>query len=147
MSSSPIDSSVKLSKPFSSDTDAEKEDLLKEADLYRDKLELQWDDLKKDATDYGKQALIIGGVVASTYLVLEAVLPKAKKKEKIYKEKIYIEPENPVIRRLVPEKKSKFAIGEVVQSLVWTLAAGWARQKLKNFIADDLESDEENIKS
>ncbi|SEJ61586.1 hypothetical protein SAMN04487995_5495 [Dyadobacter koreensis] len=142
MSSSPIDSSVKLSKPFSSNTDAEKEDLLREADLYRDKLELQWDDLKKDATDYGKQALIIGGVVVSTYLVLEAVLPKEKKKEKIY-----IEPENPVIQRSVPEKKSKFAIGEVVQSLVWTLAAGWARQKLKNFIADDLESDEENIKS
>ncbi len=142
MSSSPIDSSVKLTKPFSSNTDAEKEDLLREADLYRDKLEVQWDDLKKDATDYGKQALIIGGVVVSTYLVLEAVLPKAQKKEKIY-----LEPENTVIRRSVPEKKSKFAIGAVVQSLVWTLAAGWARQKLKNFIADDLESDEENIKS
>ena len=83
MSSSPIDSSVKLSKPFSSNTDAEKEDLLKEADLYRDKLEVQWDDLKKDATDYGKQALIIGGVVASTYLLLEAVLPKEKSKEKV----------------------------------------------------------------
>ncbi|WP_254562703.1 hypothetical protein [Dyadobacter diqingensis] len=141
MSSSPIDLSVKLSKPFSSDTDAEKEDLLKEAHLYRDKLELQWDDLKKDATDYGKQALIIGGVIATTYLVMEAVLPDAKKKEKGI-----IEPEKPEVQRAVREKKSNFAIGEVVQSLVWTLAVGWARQKLKNFIADDQEADE-NIES
>lgn len=141
MSSSPIDLSVKLSKPFSSDTDAEKEDLLKEAHLYRDKLELQWDDLKKDATDYGKQALLIGGVIATTYLVMEAVLPDVKKKEKGI-----IEPEKPEAQRAVREKKSNFAIGEVVQSLVWTLAVGWARQKLKNFIADDQEADE-NIES
>jgi len=141
MSSSPIDSSVKLSKPFSSDTDAEKEDLLKEADQYRDKLESQWDGLKREASNYGKQALIIGGVVATTYLLMEAVLPEAKKKEKII-----IEPEKPEIKRAVPEKKSKFAVGEVVQSLVWTLAVGWARQKLKNFIADDQDADE-NIES
>ncbi|MEO6685551.1 MAG: hypothetical protein ABIN24_06285 [Dyadobacter sp.] len=138
MSSSPIDSSVKLSKPFSSDTETEKEDLLKEADLYKDKLESQWDNLKQDSSRYGKQALIIGGVVVTTYLLLEAILPNAKKNEKIE------EPVRPVLKQEVPKKKSKFAVGEAVQSLVWTLAIGWARKKLQNYIADDHESDEDN---
>lgn len=140
MSSSPIDSTVKLSKPFSSDTETEKEDLLKEADLYRDRLESQWDNLKQDASGYGKQALIIGGVVVTTYLLLEAILPDAKKKEKIE----IAEPVRPVLKQTVPKRKSKFAVGEAVQSLVWTLAVGWARKKLQNYIADDHESDEDN---
>lgn len=140
MSSSPIDSTVKLSKPFSSDTETEKEDLLKEADLYKDRLELQWDNLKQDASGYGKQALIIGGVVVTTYILLEAILPNAKKKEKIE----IAEPVRPVLQQTVPKRKSKFAVGEAVQSLVWTLAVGWARKKLENYIADDHESDENN---
>jgi len=52
---------------------------LLDADLYKDKLELQWNGLKSDASNYGKQALIIGGVVATTFIVLNAVLPKSKK--------------------------------------------------------------------
>jgi hypothetical protein len=70
--------------------------LLLDADLYKDKLELQWSDLKKDATQYGKQALVIGGVVATTFLVMNAVLPKTKKN----KEKL-VEP-------IIPVKKTKF---------------------------------------
>ncbi|MFC6194403.1 hypothetical protein ACFP1I_22510 [Dyadobacter subterraneus] len=114
--------------------------MLKEADLYRDKLESQWDNLKQDASGYGKQALIIGGVVVTTYLLLEAILPDAKKKEKIE----LAEPVRPVLKQTVPKRKSKFAVGEAVQSLVWTLAVGWARKKLQNYIADDHESDEDN---
>ena len=136
--SSTLDSSVKLSKPFSSDTDQEKRGLLQEADLYRDKLELQWDDLKKDATQYGKQALIIGGVVTSTFLVLNALLPDPKNKE-VIKEK-----EKPVLKnkKSFGKKKSNFAVGDAVKSLAWTLAVAWARQKLKNYVADDQKPDE-----
>ena len=80
--SSSIDSSVKITKPFSSDTDKDKQDLLLDADLYKDKLELQWSGLKTDATEYGKKALIIGGVVATTYVVMNAILPKSKKEKR-----------------------------------------------------------------
>jgi len=140
MSSSPIDSNVNLTKPFSSDTESEKEDLLREADLYRFKLESQWDDLKHDASGYGKQALIIGGVVVTTYILLEAILPNEKKKD----EMVYAEPGRLAIRQGVPKNKSKFAVGQAVQSLVWTLAVGWARKKLQDIIAVDHESDENN---
>jgi len=138
--SSSIDSSVKLSKPFSSDTDQDKQGLLREADLYKNKLEDQWDGLKSDATQYGKQALIIGGVVATTFLILNALLPTPK-------EKVKVKPEEKLnYKKTVVNKKSKFAVGDAVQSLAWTLAVGWARQKLKNYIADDQKPDE-NIES
>jgi|GEM_PF-1006868 len=132
-----IDSSVKLSKPFSSDTLEEKEDLLKEAGLYRDKLESQWEGLKSDASQYGKHALIITGVVSVSFLITNAFLLK-KKGSKVVTD----EPEKPVIKQKVYKKRSSFAIGDAVQSLAWTLAVGWARKKLQNFIADDQKPDE-----
>ena len=135
--SSSIDSSVKLSKPFSSDTDEEKQILMQDADLYRNKLENQWEGLKDDATQYGKQALIIGGVVATTFVVLNALLPDYKKKKKLIKE-----PNKLVIEKTEPKKKSSFKVMEAVQSLAWTLAIGWARQKLTNYIADDHKPNE-----
>lgn len=133
--SSSIDSSVKITKPFSSDTDKDKEGLLQDADLYRDKLEVQWSGLKKEATEYGKQALVIGGVLATTFVVMNALLPKDKKKKK----EILIEPAEPVGKVKVVKKQS--AVGQAVQSLAWTLAVGWARQKLKHLIEDERKTE------
>jgi hypothetical protein len=135
MSSSP-ESSVKITKPFSSDTDQEKKELLQDADLYKDKLELQWSDLKKDATQYGKQALVIGGVLATTFLVMSAVLPKTKKDKEKSEEPII-----PVQKNKISKKKTQFAVGQAVQSLAWTLAVGWARQKLKHLIEDERKTE------
>lgn len=139
--SSHIDSSVKLSKPFSSDTVEEKEDLLREAGLYRDKLESQWDGLKTNASEYGKQALIISGVIAASYLVTNALFLNKKGPKEIPDE-----PEKPVVKQKVYKKKSSFAVGDAVKSLAWTIAIGWARKKLQNYIADDRKPDE-NIES
>ena len=137
--SSSVDSSVKLSSPFSSDTDEEKQVLMQDVDLYRDKLEHQWGDLKTDASKYGKQALIIGGVVATTFVVMNALLPNPKKKEKIIKESNKLAAE-----KVKTKKKSQFAVGKAVQSLAWTLAIGWARQKLTNYIANDYKPNEDS---
>jgi hypothetical protein len=135
MSSSP-ESSVKITKPFSSDTDQDKKELLQDADLYRDKLESQWSGLKHDATEYGKQALVIGGVLVTTFLVMNAILPKYKKgKEKSE------EPTIPAEKNKISKKKSQFAVGPAVQSLAWTLALGWARQKLKHLIEDERKTE------
>lgn len=133
--SSSIDSSVKITKPFSSDTDKEKEGLLQDADLYRDKLETQWSGLKKEATEYGKQALVIGGVMVTTFVVMNALLPKGKKKKEIL-----VEPVEPVEKK-VTKIKTQSAVGQAVQSLAWTLAVGWARQKLKHFIEDERKTE------
>ncbi|WP_426292718.1 hypothetical protein ACN9ML_24405 [Dyadobacter endophyticus] len=133
--SSSIDSSVKITKPFSSDTDKEKEGLLQDADLYRDKLETQWSGLKQEATSYGKQALVIGGVVATTFIVMNALLPKGKKKKEIL-----VEPVEPVEKK-VTKIKSQSVVGQAVQSLAWTLAVGWARQKLKHIIDDERKTE------
>lgn len=135
--SSSIDSSVKITKPFSSDTDKDKEGLLQDADLYRDKLEVQWDGLKKEATAYGKQALVIGGVLATTFVVMNALLPKDRKKKK----EILIEPAEPVQKVKVSKVKKQSAVGHAVQSLAWTLAVGWARQKLKHIMEDERKTE------
>lgn len=133
--SSSIDSSVKITKPFSSDTDKEKEGLLQDADLYRDKLETQWSGLKQEATNYGKQALVIGGVVATTFIVMNAFLPKGKKKKEIL-----VEPVEPVEKKIT-KMKTQSVVGQAVQSLAWTLAVGWARQKLKHLIEDERKTE------
>lgn len=130
------DSSIKLSRPFSSDTDEELQVLMHDASVYREKLEGQWDDLKTDAKEYGKQALIIGGVVTTTFLVLNALLPDTGKKKKVVK---LAEPE-PEVKKI--KYKSQNTVVSAVQSLAWTLAMGWARNKLKNYIADDRKSNE-----
>ncbi|MCF0072158.1 hypothetical protein LZD49_16880 [Dyadobacter sp. CY261] len=134
--SSSTDSSVKITKPFSSDTDKDKEGLVQDADLYREKLETQWSGLKKEATTYGKQALVIGGVVATTFVVMNALLPKGKKKKEIL-----VEPVVPVDKVKISKIKTQSAVGQAVQSLAWTLAVGWARQKLKHFIEDERKTE------
>ncbi|HEV7379928.1 MAG TPA: hypothetical protein VGN64_09060 [Dyadobacter sp.] len=132
------DSSIKLSKPFSSDTDEEMQVLMHDASVYREKLEGQWVDLKSDAKEYGKQALIIGGVVTTTFLVLNALLPDTGKKNKINK---IAEPE-PEVKKVKIKHQTQNTVVSAVQSLAWTLAMGWARNKLKNYIADDRKSNE-----
>jgi hypothetical protein len=132
------DSTIQLSKPFSSDTEEDMQVLMHDASVYRDKLEGQWDDLKTDAKEYGKHALIIGGVVTTTYLVLNALLPNPKKNEKAVK---FVASE-PMEEKVKFKSQSQNTVVSAVQSLAWTLAVGWARQKLKNYIADDRNSNE-----
>ena len=132
------DSTIQLSKPFSSDTEEDMQVLIHDASVYRDKLEGQWDDLKTDAKQYGKHALIIGGVVTTTFLVLNALLPDTKKKGSPVK---LVESE-PVRKKVKVKSQSQNTVVGAVQSLAWTLAVGWARQKLKNYIADDRNSNE-----
>lgn len=133
MSSSTYFKSKISSQPFSSDSVEEKQELMEEAEQYKEKLEKQWKGIKSEAGQYGKQALIIGGVVTTSYLLMRAVLPK-NKKEKSLKEDEKV--------KIVAPKKSSYPVKGAIQSLVWTLAVGWAQQKLKKYIADDGEPDE-----
>jgi hypothetical protein len=139
---SSIESSVKLSKPFSSDTNEVKEDLHKEADLYLQKLEEQWEGIKSEAKDHGKNALVIGGVLTGTYLLMNAILPEPK--EEVQLQKSLAEPKE--LKKVAPVQKSGFAVSNALQSLAWTFVVGWARNALKNYIADDIKPNE-NIES
>lgn len=131
-------SSIKLSKPFSSDTDEDMQMLMHDATVYRDKLEGQWDELKTDAKEYGKHALVIGGVVTATFLVLNALLPDTEEEQEVVK----LVDREPVEREVIVKSNNANTVISAVQSLAWTLAIGWARQKLKNYIADDGNSNE-----
>ena len=110
-----------------------------EVDLYKEKLEEQWEGLKANATDYGKQALVIGGIVTATYVVMNAILPKDKKKVKVDKVKLNAKSDTNQFF-----KKGSQDVLKAAQSIGWTLAVGWARKKLMNYIADDQKSNEKS---
>jgi len=142
--SSSTDAPVKITKPFSSDTARDKEDLQLDAEIYRDKLENQWSNLKVEATTYGKQALVIGGVVTTTYLVMNALLPKTKKdKERERLKAVEAEQSQLIVtsKNEVEKVKKQSQVLAAVQSLAWTLAVGWARQKIKHMIEDERKSE------
>jgi hypothetical protein len=130
--------SPKHSKPFSSDTLRKKEELRETVDGYRQKLDAQWQELQTNTTLYGKQALVIGGIIAGVYLLLETILPKADDEEE-FEEKEIVAKTPPKIQKIKSE--SDFKIGKALQGLAWTLVSGWARQQFSNYIAAQTKSD------
>lgn len=121
-----------ISQPFSTDTQSERDELKTLVETYRNRLETQWEDLKDNATHYGKQALIIGGSLLAAYLLLEALLPDEDKEESAHSQN-NSEP-------VAVKKESGFSIGGALQSLAWTLALNWAQQKLSLYMQEELET-------
>ncbi|TDB69046.1 hypothetical protein [Arundinibacter roseus] len=121
----------KHTQPFSSDTHRQKEELKAEVDEFRQRLDAQWADLQTNALHYGKQALVIGGVIASVYVLLEALLPNEEETQPIPM------PERPA--RV--QNRDEFQIGSALRSLAWTLAVGWARQQLSHYIEAENKPD------
>lgn len=123
-----------ISQPFSTDTLSEEAELKSKVAEYRERLEMQWEDLKTNAVSYGKQALIIGGVLLTAYILLEKLLPDEDKEEG----EDVVDAEYTVIKT---EKESGFSVGSAIQSLAWTLAANWAKEKLYTYMQEDRGTD------
>jgi hypothetical protein len=124
-------------KPFSSDTPREKEQMQETVEGYRQQMDAQWQELKGDATHYGKQALIIGGVVAGVYLLMDALLPAEDSTE-----------EEPQASAPVPPEVSRpkstdegLSVGKALRGLAWTFAVGWARKQLTHFVEAEKKTD------
>lgn len=119
-----------ISQPFSTDTLSEEAELKNKVAEYRDRLEMQWEDLKTNAVSYGKQALIIGGVLLTAYILLEKLLPEED-------EEGTGEIEDAEYTVVKTQKESGFSVGSAIQSLAWTLAANWAKEKLYNYLQEE----------
>lgn len=122
-----------ISQPFSTDTLSEEAELKNKVAEYRERLEMQWEDLKTNAVSYGKQALIIGGVLLTAYILLEKLLPDEDKEE----DEEVVDAEYTVVKT---EKESGFSVGSAIQSLAWTLAANWAKEKLYTYMQEERET-------
>ena len=124
-------------KPFSSDTPREKEQMKETVESYRQQMDAQWQELKGDATHYGKQALVIGGVVAGVYLLMDALLPAEDGTEE--------QPLTPApVKPDVPRPKSTddgLSVGTALRGLAWTFAVGWARKQLTHFVEAEKKTD------
>lgn len=118
----------KIIQPFSSDTREDLIELSERAEHYKQKLDTQWDVLKKEAGNYGSKALIIGGVTAGVYLVMNALLPREDDEEAF-------EAAAPQ-----PRNQSGPALGSAIKSLIWAAALGLAKQKISDYIASKSET-------
>ena len=127
----------KIASPFSSRTEEEKEELNQRLNLYKDKLDDQWSDMKSSLAGYGKRAAIIGGVVLGVYGLMNLVLPEADDEE---------EDEIAAVSR--PErsrvKEAGMSIAGAVQSILWTVAMSWAKDKVRDFVFADKSAETES---
>jgi hypothetical protein len=114
-------------EPFG-DTNGRKAELKSASEGYRLLLEEKLEDIKIDAVEIGKQALIIGGTIAVVYLLLDALLPEEEQEHKMNRGSNL-----PVISERHEQKTSW--ITKTVTSYAVTWILGMARQKLMDFLA------------
>ncbi len=127
---------TRYAKPFSSDTIRNKELLKVNVAGYRQKMEAQWQELQTDARHYGKQALVIGGVFAGVYVLMNALLPDPDEGES-GKEK---DQEKTVMSKR-ETSSGGLAMGKVLRGLAVSFAVGWARQKLSHYTEAEKKTD------
>lgn len=115
---------------------SKREELQKKNGAFKEALQNQLDNLKGDAQKMGKSALLIGGSLVATYLVVDALTAKKKKKRK-NKEKT----EQGVVKQ--SEKDNLLLSTVKEQAIVFLL--GLAAQKLASFLSElDSDNGEEN---
>ena len=126
----------KISAPFTSSTEEEQEVLNERLNLYKDKLDDQWSGIKHDLSEYGKRAAVIGGVVLGVYGLLNLILPEADDEE------------SHRTTDVAPVRKAGLGVplAGAVQSILWTMAMSWAKEKVRDFVVADkspnIESEE-----
>ena len=126
----------KIGSPFSSNTEEEKEVLSQRLNLYKDKLDDQWSEIKKDVAVHGTRAAIIGGVILGVYGLVNALLPEADEDEHELAQQASPQPTR--------QAKAGLPISGAIQSLLWTVAMSWAKQKVKDFVVADKSVDTES---
>ncbi|WP_428655062.1 hypothetical protein [Runella sp.] len=119
-------------EPFG-DTNGRKVELKSTTEGYRRLLEEKLEDLKIDAAEIGKQAIVIGGVIAAVYLLVDALLPEDEPEIKVKNGSNV-----PVVIERHEEKTSWVTKAVVSYAVTWAL--GMAREKLIDYLATQQNS-------
>ncbi|MFA7473440.1 MAG: hypothetical protein WCY86_11095 [Spirosomataceae bacterium] len=114
----------KLSSPFSSNTEEEKVILNERLNLYKEKLDDQWEDVKSNLFEHGKRAAVIGGVILGVYGLFNLLVPKEEEDREEVKTKKSV-------------KNSGLSLSGALQSILWAAAMGWAKQKVVDYVVAD----------
>lgn len=115
-----------------------KEELEKQNSDFKGALQNQLSDLRGDVQKVGKSALLIGGSLLATYLLVDALTAKRKKKKK---NKDRVKGEEEVAKKPVKDNLLLSTVKE--QAVVFLL--GLAAQQLANFLSElDSKDDKED---
>ncbi|AXE19813.1 hypothetical protein DR864_19730 [Runella rosea] len=114
-------------EPFG-DTNGRITELQTASEGYRRLLEEKIEDLKVDAVEIGKQALVIGGVIVAVYLLVDALLPEDEAE-------IKTKSGSNVSGSSERHTEKTSWVVKTVTSYATTWLLGLARQKLMDFLA------------
>lgn len=118
---------------------SKKQELEKQNKAYKGALQNQLNNLKGDVQKVGKSALLIGGSLLATYLLVDALTAKRKKKKK-NKDKSGAA-EEVIIKK--PAKDNLLLSTAKEQAVIFLL--GLAAQQLGSFLSElDSKDDKEN---
>jgi hypothetical protein len=115
-----------------------KESLHRNTEKYKQAIEEQVNILKENAGQISKVAMVIGGTLAVSYLLVR-LLSKDRKK----KEKIYYQPTEQTHALAVPHFKEESIIVRTIKGYIATFLIALAQQKLQEVIAHYKENNAE----
>lgn len=123
-----------FAEPFGNTTNR-KIELQQTSDSYKQVLEEKIGDLKSNASQIGKQALVIGGSIAAVYLLLEMILPADDENEIETKNKL-----SSVTPIVVERQNESSWLTKSLQTMATTVLLALAKQKLGDFLATQTKS-------
>jgi hypothetical protein len=107
-----------------------KESLYRNTEKYKQAIEEQVNILKENAGQISKVALVIGGTLTVTYLLVRLLSKKGKKKEKTY-----FQPSEQTPALTVPHFKEDSIVIRTIKGYIATFLIALAQQKLQEVIA------------
>jgi len=120
--------------------DSEKKKLLEASNRHRQEMEREIKDISQKTEKVLKNALIIGGALALTYIVVSQLSSSKSKKKKSRKER---DLENSVDRELANETPSLLSkMGDKAMNMATMLLLDLAKEKLSEYLQNRKSKDE-----
>lgn len=124
------------------DTSARREALSQAADQYRQAIDGQIDELKRDAVDVAKKVAIIGGACLAVYLLVDYLTdddqPKRKRRRKLSNTDVALVPVQEA-----PAEKEESMFWSALKGVAVSLALALAKEKITELIANLTEPNAE----
>jgi hypothetical protein len=122
--------------------DPEKKKLLETSNRHRQEMEREIKDISEKSEKFLKNALIIGGALALTYIVVNQLSSTKRKNKKLKKDKGI---ENSVVEEPIDESPSLLSqMGDKALNMATVLLLDLAKEKLSEYLQHRKSKDEDS---